>query len=164
MNKKNVIISFGGNKKETLRSFELALQEIKKSIGEVLTQSSIYSTEAWGFNKKEQSFLNQVILIKTTLSPEEVLNKTQEIEIKLGRISKTKKGYESRIIDIDILFYEQLITTSKTLTIPHYLIHKRRFILVPLEEISPNFVHPVFQKTIKKLLLQCKDTLEVTKF
>lgn len=163
MNKKNVIISFGGNKNETLESFKLAILEIEMLIGEVLNKSNVYSTEAWGFYNKEQSFLNQVILIKTTLSPEEVLNKTQEIEIKLGRLPKTKKGYESRIIDIDILFYEQLITTSKTLTIPHYLIHKRRFILVPLEEILPNFVHPVFQKTIKKLLLQCKDTLEVIK-
>jgi 2-amino-4-hydroxy-6-hydroxymethyldihydropteridine diphosphokinase len=163
MNKKKVILSLGGNQEYTLNSFKFALKEIEKSVGNILKSSSLYSSGAWGFNEETPAFLNQVIEIETLLSPQEVLINTQKIENKLGRLPKTKKEYESRIVDIDILFYEQFITTSKTLTIPHYLIHKRRFILVPLLEISPNFIHPVFQKTIKKLLLQCEDTLKVLK-
>ena len=163
MNKKKVILSLGGNQEHTLNSFNLALNEMEKSIGKIIKISSLYSSEAWGFNTKTPPFLNQVIEIETLLSPQEILIKTQEIEHNLGRLPKTKKEYESRIVDVDILFYEQLITTSKTLTIPHKLIHKRRFILIPLLEISPNFTHPIFQKTIKKLLLQCEDTLEVIK-
>lgn len=163
MEKKKVILSLGGNKASTLKSFNLSYEKIELLIGRITKKTSIYTSEAWGFSKETASFYNQVIEIETLLSPKEVLKKTQLIENELGRTSKTKNQYESRIIDIDILFYEQFIIKSKTLTIPHYLIQERRFILVPLLEIFPNFVHPVFQKTIKQLLLQCEDALEVNK-
>lgn len=163
MSKKKVILSLGGNQPDTLNSFLLCSNKIESLIGSITKKSSIYTSEAWGFKEETPLFYNQVIEVSTQLTPQEVLKKTQHLETELGRKSKTKNEYESRIIDIDILFYEQFTTSSKTLTIPHYLIHERRFILVPLLEILPNFTHPVFQKTIKQLLLQCKDTLEVKK-
>lgn len=163
MNKHSVLLSLGGNQKDTKIIFEKSLIEIEQSIGEVIKKSSLYTSEPWGFDESVPLFYNQVIEVLTTCNPEELLKKTQEIETKLGRLLKTKTTYESRIIDIDILFYEQVVINTKSLVIPHYLIHKRRFILLPLLEIHPNFIHPVFQKTINKLLLQCEDTLEVIK-
>ena len=126
-----------------------------------LTQySSYYKTAAWG--KEDQSdFLNQVIIIKTKLSAEELLEKTGKLEAEFGRQRKEFNG--PRTIDIDILFFnsEQVITNS--LIIPHPRLHLRKFTLIPLNEIIPEFVHPTLGKTIQQLLAMCPDQLEVTK-
>lgn len=150
----NIILSLGGNEKETKQSFENAILLIETNIGEINLKSKIYTSEAWGFKEKTAAFLNQIIEIETVLLPKEILLKTQEIEKKLGRTTKSiSANYQDRIIDIDILFYENLIFKSPQLTIPHYLLHKRKFILEPLSEILPNFMHPLLNKTIKNLLL-----------
>ena len=150
----NIIVSLGGNKKETKQSFENAILLLEENIGEISLKSKIYVSEAWGFKEKTTNFLNQIIELKTVLPPKEILLKTQEIEKSLGRTSKSiSANYQDRIIDIDILFCENLILKSPQLTIPHYLLHKRKFILEPLSEILPNFTHPLLNKTIKNLLL-----------
>ena len=154
----NLIISLGGNKNDTLFSFNEAIKFLEKDIGNILSQSKVHTSKAWGFKEKTNDFLNQIIEIKTELSPLEILKITQEIETKLGRKSKSISAiYQDRVIDIDILFYGNLILKSPKLTIPHYLLHEREFILKPLSEIKPNFIHPVLNKTIKNLLLSFKE-------
>lgn len=155
-------ISLGGNKPNSNVVFEEVLVLINSEIGQIIKKSSIYSSEAWGFDKQTDVFINQVIEVETSFSPFELLKTTQFIEKKSGRLKKTRIAYEDRVIDIDILFFNDEIINSRKLTVPHGLLHMRNFILTPLNEISPNFVHPVFQKSINKLLLQCKDNLGVS--
>ncbi len=135
-------------------------QEISRTIGGIITVSSIYKTAAWG-NLQQPDFYNQVIKIHSTLSPEEVLFHILAIEQKAGRIRKEK--WEPRVLDIDVLFYGDLIRTSKNLTIPHPEIPNRKFTLLPLAEIAPDFIHPVTQKKIDQMLLECTDELAVEK-
>ncbi len=101
--------------------------------------------------------------ITTELSPQELLSATQTIEKQLGRVSKTTTHYEARPIDIDILFFDDLIIETENLTIPHPRMHLRNFALQPLLEIAPNFMHPILQKEIKELAKSCKDTGKVWK-
>ena len=159
----NIILSLGGNKTHTLTAFNDSMKELNNRVGEVLKKSSVYYTQAWGFKNDAPNFYNQVVELKTKLLPHEILLITQQIELELGRENKTTNEYESRLIDIDILFCEDVIIDKPKLVIPHYLIHKRKFILIPLSEILANFVHPIFQKSIKELLLGCEDDLEVKK-
>ena len=116
----------------------------------VVTASSFYETEPWGM-ESENWFVNAVIQISTTLSPEELLNECQRIEVQLGRSSKNKADYSDRTIDIDIIFYDNLVMNSERLTIPHRFFHKRVFMLVPMLEIAEGFVHPFFGKTVASL-------------
>lgn len=133
------------------------LEEAKNRIGNVLQSSSVYSTAAWGVEEQPE-FYNQVIEIESELDPEELLKKILDIEIEMGRKRIVKWG--PRLIDIDILFYRDVILKSNDLIVPHPEIQNRRFTLVPLEEIYKG-VHPVLKKTMRELLDDCKDTLEV---
>lgn len=134
-------------------SLKQAIEEIEKSIGSIVAQSAFYDTPAWGF-ASDHLFLNACLTVETLFSVRECLKKTQEIERKMGRTQKTVNGcYHDRIIDIDILFYDQEIIDEKDLKVPHPLIQERRFVLEPIVEIAPNFVHPVLHKTCKQLLL-----------
>ena len=154
-----VYFLIGGN----LGDREQILQSTIKTlgnIGHVLNVSSIYETEPWGFDH-EQNFLNQVVLVETNLLPEDVLNQAQEIEKSLGRIRK-KNRYSERTIDIDILFYNDLIIETDRLEVPHPRLGERMFALAPLAEIAGEFLHPVFGKTIKEIKDSCTDTSEVT--
>lgn len=137
-----------------------ALKHIEEQIGEVLAISSVYKTEPWG-NKNQQDFLNQVLEVHSSLIPEEVLERILAIEQQMGRNREVK--WEPRVIDIDILFAGDLQIQTPELQIPHPLLHERRFTLLPMSEIAPDFVHPVFQQTIAELLLSCKDTSLVEK-
>ena len=139
----------GGNLSDTIRCFEDAIIELNQS-GEVNLKSSVSKSKAWGF-ESDNEFKNQAISYKTELSPINLLEKTQLIENKLGRKKLNKKGYEDRVIDIDILFCGSLILESKKLTIPHPKLHLRSFTLDPLLEIAPNFTHPKLMKTIIQL-------------
>jgi 2-amino-4-hydroxy-6-hydroxymethyldihydropteridine diphosphokinase len=120
-------------------------------VGDVLALSDMYETEPWGF-ESDNTFLNAVIVMTTELSPMELLDATRLIEIEMGRIEKSDGAYHDRIIDIDILLYDDLILQTPELTLPHPLMQDRRFVMEPLLEIAPNVVHPVFKKTVVSLM------------
>lgn len=149
----------GGNLGNKQQVFAEARTRLEKHIGPISVRSAIYETEPWGF-ESEDLFWNQALELKTTLSPEEVLKQTQLIELELGRIRKEKQ-YNSRIIDIDILFFGDQIIKTANLTVPHPRIQERKFALVPLCEIAADFIHPLFRKSIRKLLDECPDQLKV---
>ncbi len=137
-----------------------AIQHITKHCGAVLQSSSLYETAAWG-NTSQRAFLNQVILIETALHQDELMRTLLRIELELGRIRKEKLA--PRTIDLDILFFDTLILHSKLITVPHPAIQDRRFVLVPMAEIAPDFIHPVYHQTISTLLKACTDPLAVKK-
>ncbi len=146
-----LILLLGGNQGDVEKQFVQAESEISKKIGSVLNSSALYESEPWGFDA-EELFLNKVLVVETQLSPFEVLEITQQIEILIGRKEKTSSsGYSSRMIDIDILFYDNLIINTDNLTIPHPRLHLRNFTLLPLAEICPDLEHPVLQKSILDL-------------
>ncbi len=149
----------GGNLGNKQQVFAEARNQLEKQIGPISAQSAIYETEPWGF-ESEDLFWNQALEIETTLSPEEVLAQTQQIELELGRIRKERQ-YDSRVIDIDILFHGEKTVQQVNLTIPHPRIQERKFALVPLCEIAAGFIHPIFQKSIRELLDECPDQLRV---
>lgn len=153
----------GSNLGQKIDNLLSAENEICRSIGSLIKKSSIFQSPPWGFEHKE-IFLNQVLQIETQNSPFELLNAIVSIEKKLGRtrISESKE-YLPRIIDIDILFYDSLITETENLIIPHPQLHLRRFTLIPLYEITPDLIHPVFEKTISELLKLCSDDSEIKK-
>ena len=140
------------------------LQQAANLIGEkagaIISTSSIYETAAWG-KQDQPSFLNQVIVIETVLPPANLLTTLLAIEKELGRQRFEKMG--PRTIDIDILFYDDLILNTELLIIPHPQLEKRRFVLTPLVEIAENIQHPVFKKSMKALLEICPDDLPVNK-
>lgn len=145
-----------GNKKNTIES---AIQKIA-DFSEIIKISPYYLSTAWGFSSNN-IFLNSVIKISIEISSEELLKKISEIENKLGRIRNTLLNYEDRIIDIDILFYGEEIINSEKLIIPHPKLNERLFVLIPLNEIASDFIHPVSKKTIAELLKSCNDKGEV---
>ena len=149
----------GGNIGDKERIFSEALAILNNRVGEIQLQSAVYETEPWGFESIDL-FWNQAIEISTNLSPEEVLAQTQMIEQELGRIRKENQ-YSSRVIDIDILFYGDQIINRENLIIPHPRIQERKFALVPLNEIAPELIHPVFHKSIRQLLEESTDPLKV---
>ena len=158
MNK--VFILLGSNLLEPLLQLARAEEKIKSKVGIIRKESSIYRTAAWG-NHRQPDFLNQVLIVETALGPVELLITLLDIEKEMGRI-RFKKN-EPRIIDIDILFFNNDIINSKELTIPHPRIAERRFVLTPLNELSPRLKHPLTGKTINKMLKECTDDLPVKK-
>lgn len=139
-----------GNKEENI---EYALNKIEEQIGDVVSLSALYFSKPVGFQSNNQ-FINCAAIISTTLLPDKILSITQEIEIEMGRTEKSlNKEYKDRIIDIDILFYDQeVMEQAPTLVIPHPHLHEREFVLKPLSEIAPCFIHPVLKKTVQQLL------------
>lgn len=138
-----------GNKAENLYK---AIRLIEKRMGRIVSSSAFYQTKPWGY-VSDNTFLNSAICVETNILPPQVLVIVQQIETEMGRKRDAIKRYEDRIIDIDILFYDELLYSDEnhTLTIPHPLVEKRRFVLEPLNEIAPDFVHPVCKKTIREL-------------
>lgn len=137
-----------GNKEDNLLT---ATQLISEEIGTFSAISSMYETKPWGFDSAN-SFLNSVVCVKTRLNPFELLQKTQELEKKIGRTEKTSHSYKDRIIDIDIILYDDWILKTEELTIPHPLFHQRDFVLKPMAEMASNVKHPTLGKEIRLLL------------
>lgn len=159
MNK--VFLGIGTNLGNRSANLKEALTKIDEIIGRVSVASSVYETEPWGFMAEEQ-FYNMVTEVETQLSPSGVLGSILMIETLLGRV-RTGKLYTSRNIDIDILFYNDLVMNEEALKIPHPYLHERKFVLVPLYEIAPEFKHPVMNKTIAELLGLCNDKCNIRK-
>ena len=158
MNKAYLLIGGNiGNRKENL---EKATHLIEAECGNILSSSAVYETEAWG-KTDQQSFYNQAILVATNFKAHELLTKVLLVEELMGR--KRVEKYGPRIIDIDILFFNDEIINEPNLIIPHPEIHKRLFALIPLHEIAPEFLHPILKKPIEILIKECNDTLAVKK-
>jgi 2-amino-4-hydroxy-6-hydroxymethyldihydropteridine diphosphokinase len=157
-----VYISMGSNLGNRAEAMAFASEAIFSGLGNIICHSSLYETEPWGF-ETEFLFLNQVLLIDTKKEPLSVLGTLQDIENKMGR-ERSRVGYHSRTLDLDILFYDNLVIQNSALKIPHPLLHLRRFVLVPLCEIAGDMKHPVSMKSIKTLLKECKDEMKVTLF
>lgn len=160
---KAIIITGGnvGDVKDTLRR---AQQEINQNLGVILRCSHNYESKAWGFTSYD-NFFNQAIIIDTDFSPEELLDKVLEIEVKLGRNreeeaevkARTGEPFAPRPIDIDILFYDDEVIDTPRLKIPHPLIQSRDFVLRPLNEIAPDKIHPTLNKTIHTLFTEMEN-------
>ena len=139
-----------------------AKELIEIEIGDIQASSSVYESEPWGF-EAEHYFLNEVLAVDTVLNARDLLDESQEIEKRLGRMRKSDTSYSSRTIDIDILFFDDAVLSLPGLTIPHIQIQNRRFTLLPLVEIAPDFKHPVLGKSCRQLLKDCKDCGKVWK-
>ena len=138
-----VYLGLGSNLGDKHENIKKAITLISERVGEILALSDFYETEPWGYDSSE-TYINAAVKTETILLPEEILSVTQEIEREAGRSKKTSCGeYHDRIIDIDILLYDDLILQTPDLTIPHPLMHIRQFVLQPLFEIAPDVVHPV---------------------
>lgn len=159
MNK--IYLLLGSNTGNSKAALTKAKKQIQKQIGVITRHSDLYSTAAWG-NFKQPDFLNQVIIAETELSAAETMQTILDIEKKMGRVRTVKNA--PRIIDIDILLFNKEIIHLPYLNVPHPQIQNRRFVLVPLNQLSPNMIHPGLKKTIHKLLIHCPDTLNVKKF
>ena len=155
-----VYLLLGSNMGDSEHTLTVAKNMIEKNIGKLTKSSSIYRTAAWG-NEDQPDFLNQIIIISSSLSSSTVLKEMFGIEKEMGRVRTTKNA--ARVIDIDMLFFNDEIIQTETLTVPHPQIQNRRFVLVPLAEISPDFQHPLLKKSSLELLSICSDKLNVQK-
>ncbi|CAG5009187.1 Bifunctional folate synthesis protein [Dyadobacter sp. CECT 9275] len=156
----SVYLLLGSNLGERSQVLQAARLLIGKRVGEIVRASSVYETSPWGVTD-QPAFMNQVLEVNTALQPEEVLRIVLEAEHELGRIRYEKWG--ARVIDIDILYYNDFVLAGARLTVPHPRLHERRFTLVPLSEIASDFLHPLFKKTSAELLSTCTDDGEVMK-
>jgi 2-amino-4-hydroxy-6-hydroxymethyldihydropteridine diphosphokinase len=156
MNK--VFLLIGGNMGDRLQNLHQAITLLSATCGPVIQQSAVYETAAWG-KTDQAAFLNQALLLTTELSPQELITTVLSVEEQMGRHRTERFG--PRVIDIDIMFYNEDIINEPHLTVPHPQMQNRRFALIPLKELAPLFVHPVLKKTLEELLLECKDELPV---
>ena len=169
MERVNVYLGLGSNQGNRELLIDQATEQIRQRIGSVVALSRVYETEPWGefeienSKLKNENFLNRALVVETTLSAWQVLRRGLDIEAGLGRKRDLKdfkdtrdfkdaRVYHSRPMDIDLIFYDEVVVNTPELTLPHPRMHLRRFVLEPLAEIMPDYVHPVFQKTITQLL------------
>lgn len=151
----------GGNLGDRVSNLARARELIGLHAGRVEAVSSLYETAAWG-KEDQPPFLNQALVIATELSPRRLLRRLLKLEKQMGRIREEKYG--PRLIDIDILLYDQEVHQYPLLTLPHPALPQRRFALMPLAEIVPGLMHPVLKLSIRELLAQCTDPLPVKKY
>ena len=149
-----VYLSIGSNKGNRSVLINKAIDEIEKKIGKIISRSSIYQSKSWGFDSND--FYNLSLLIDTDIEPKSLLINLKKIEKSMGR-EDIDGSYSDRFIDIDILFYDNIIIDSEDLKIPHPKIEIRKFVLVPMLEIADDYVHPILNKTIRQLDNDCDD-------
>ena len=158
-----VYLCLGGNLGNCLTTFKNACGLIGQQAGRLVEESSVYSSQAWGMDKAPD-FFNQVLKVHTELTPQQLMSALLEIEHTLGRErTEGMTGYQNRLLDIDILFFNKEIIKTNSLEIPHPRLHLRRFVLEPLNEIAADFEHPLLHKRIDELLALCADTGEIKK-
>lgn len=157
-----VYLGIGTNLGDRESNLNEALTLIKVHIGRIKRVSSVYETEPWGF-RSENNFLNMVAEVETKLKPSGLLGRILMIEANMGRLRDDKK-YSSRLIDIDILLYDDKMLEEKSLVVPHPRLHERRFVLVPLCDLVPDLVHPKLGKAIKALLKESPDKSKVKRY
>ena len=149
-----VFLQLGSNIGDRKMFLQKAIKNINMKLGTVVNFSKIYESEAWGV-KNQNNYLNQILKITTNLDSNQILREVLDIEKILGRKRKEKWG--ERCIDIDIILFNNDIIKTIELSVPHDYMHNRMFVLLPLSEIAPNMVHPIYKKTIKELTLECDD-------
>lgn len=148
-------LSLGSNLGNKFENLQHAINLIAEKMGVIVKTSHIYKTASWGFESEE--FYNICIQVSTSLNPENILIAIQETELSLGRNRTSEEGYQARTIDIDVLLFDNEIIFSKELIVPHKEMLKRKFVLVPLAEITPNFIHPIEKQRIQVCLENCTD-------
>jgi 2-amino-4-hydroxy-6-hydroxymethyldihydropteridine diphosphokinase len=156
-----VYLLVGGNLDNTRPKYERLSTLLQKKVGKVTVSSQFYKSPPWGFNSPNP-FINRAICVETNLTPAILLKETQHIEHLLGRKKNKTVQYEDRSMDIDIIFYDNISMDTEDLRIPHPRMHLRNFVLTPLFEICPFFVHPVMKKNITTLKKECTDNAVVS--
>ena len=157
MASESVFVLLGSNLGDRQLLVNQACAMMGERCGKIVAKSRLYESEPWGF-KSEHWFLNQVVEISTSLSPDELMTTLLSIERELGRDRSTPhEGYVSRPMDLDIIYYGSQIVDTQMVTAPHPRLHLRRFTLMPLCDIAPDFVHPVLKKNNCQLLDECQD-------
>ncbi|UFH47627.1 2-amino-4-hydroxy-6-hydroxymethyldihydropteridine diphosphokinase [Flavobacterium galactosidilyticum] len=150
-----VILSLGTNEGNRLENIENCIALIHQEIGTVIKVSKLYESPSWGFDS--DAFYNCAVLIHTTSSAQKILSQVLKVEKKLGRVRTNKLGYQSRLIDIDLIAFDEEIIESEKLNIPHSLMQNRNFVLLPLQDLNLDWKHPVLKKTISELLNDSED-------
>lgn len=151
MNEHIVYLALGTNLGDRLANLKQAISSLTPQL-DVKAKSQVYETPPWGF-EDQPKFLNQVVKAKTYLDPEPLLKHLKRLEVALGRKESFVNG--PRLIDIDILFYDDLVMNKPSLVIPHPRLHERGFVLLPLLDIAPDLVHPIQNKTVRELAASC---------
>lgn len=154
-NSNKVYISLGSNQGDKFKNLQDAINAIYQKIGNVRIISKVYKSPAYGFNGDE--FLNACAIVETHLTASKTMKELLKVEKDLGRIRAVKKGYVNRTIDLDIVFFEDEIIDNKSLQVPHPEMHKRKFVLKPLNDIASKVEHPIFKKEVSVLLSECED-------
>ncbi|WDF60462.1 2-amino-4-hydroxy-6-hydroxymethyldihydropteridine diphosphokinase [Flavobacterium sp. KACC 22758] len=145
-----VVLSIGSNQGNRLENIKSCINLIHQEVGTVIRVSKLYETPAWGF--ESDAFYNCALLLHTTSSAQKILNQVLKVEKQLGRIRLNQEGYQSRIIDVDVIFFDDEIIETEKLHIPHPLMQNRNFVLLPMQDLKLDWKHPVFQKTVSELI------------
>jgi deoxyguanosine kinase len=145
-----VILSLGSNQGNRLTNIELCLELIHQEIGTIIKVSNLYETPSWGF--ESEAFYNCALVLHTSKTPEQILEQVLAVEKKLGRIRNENAGYQSRIIDVDLIAFNSEIINLEHLQIPHPLMQNRKFVLLPFRDLNLDWEHPVLKKTIPELI------------
>ena len=159
MSQHQVIVSLGSNQGNRFETIQACIDLIHSEVATIVKVSKIYETPAWGF--ESEPFYNAAILIHTTKSAQKILNQVLRVEKKLGRIRTKDSGYQARIIDVDIIAFDEEIISTENLQVPHPLMQNRKFVLQPMMDLGLNWEHPILKKSVSQLLLQTEDISEI---
>ena len=154
----NIFLGLGSNQGDRELNLKKSIKLLNSRVGKILNSSRIYESEPWGV-KKQNNFLNQVVEIETNIDPNDLLSICKNIEYDMGRKPEIKWG--KRVIDIDILYYQSKIINNKILLIPHKLMHERKFVMIPLNDINESHLHPILKISNKEILNKCNDNCKV---